>query len=259
MGQPAAEKACGICDRFGRCGRGLRSPGRDTMRSVRRLRLSLASQILVFQLAIVLGALILGAAASYLNESRQLDQRYEQRSLNIARSVAGMPSVGDGLRDSDPSRTLQPLAEGIRKASGASFVVIAGANGVRYSRPNPAMIGKPIDEDFHTVLAGKLWVGVEHGTLGVSARGKAPIFDGQGRVIGIVSVGFLEGTLSQQLAAMLPQLALYMLVALALGVAGSIFLARRLKRQTFGLQAGENAALPETPAAHLPRIRGGAG
>src|SRR2546430_1034485 len=145
MGQPAAGKACGICDRFGRCGRGLRSPGRDTMRSVRRLRLSLASQILVFQLAIVLGALILGAAASYLNQSRQLDQRYEQRSLNNARSVAGMPSVGDGLRDSDPSRTLQPLAEGIRKASGASFVVIAGANGIRYSHPNASMIGKSID------------------------------------------------------------------------------------------------------------------
>ena len=94
------------------------------MRSVRRLRISLASQILLFQLAIVLGALLLGAAASYLNESRQLDQRYEQRSLTIAQSVAAMPSVGDGLRDSDPSRTLQPLAEGIRKASGASYVVI---------------------------------------------------------------------------------------------------------------------------------------
>src|SRR5947209_15757796 len=79
------------------------------MKPVRRPRLSLASQILVFQLAIVLGALIIGAAASYLNESRQLDQRYEKRSLTIAQSVAGMPSVGDGLRDSDPSRTLQPL------------------------------------------------------------------------------------------------------------------------------------------------------
>src|SRR5438874_1248888 len=126
------------------------------MRLVRRLRLSLASQILIFQLAIVLGALVLGAAASYLNESRQLDQRYEQRSLNIAQSVAGMPSVGDGLRDSDPSRTLQPLAEGIRKASGASFVVIAGANGIRYSHPNLSMIGKPIDEDYRTVLAGRI-------------------------------------------------------------------------------------------------------
>src|SRR5205807_10273935 len=109
------------------------------MKPVRRPRLSLASQILVFQLAIVLGALIIGAAASYLNESRQLDQRYEQRSLTIAQSVAGMPSVGAGLRDSDPSRTLQPPAEGIRNASGASFVVIAGAHAVPSSHPHPAL------------------------------------------------------------------------------------------------------------------------
>src|ERR1700686_3304730 len=258
MGRTAAEKPCEVCDRFGRCGRFLRTAGPDTMSSVRRPRLSLASQILVFQLAIVLGALIIGAAASYLNESRQLDQRYEKRSLTIAQSVAGMPSVGDGLRDSDPSRTLQPLAEGIRKASGGSFVVIDGANGVRSPTPNPALTGKPIDEDFHTVLAGKTWIGHENGTLGASARGKAPIVDGQNRVIGIVSVGFLEGTLSQQLAAMLPQLALYMLVALALGVAGSIFLARRLKRQTFGLEPGEIAPPLGPREASLHGIREGA-
>jgi two-component system, CitB family, sensor kinase len=227
------------------------------MTSVRRLRLSLASQILLLQLAIVLGALLIGAAASYLNESRQLDQRYEDRSLTIAQSVAAMPSVGDGLRDSDPSRTLQPLAEGIRSASGASFVVIAGANGIRYTHPNPARIGKAIDEDFHTVLLGKTWIGVEHGTLGVSARGKAPIFDGQGRVIGIVSVGFLEGTISNQLAAMLPQLAIYLLVALALGVAGSLLLARRLKRQTFGLEPEDIATLLEQREASLHGIREG--
>jgi two-component system CitB family sensor kinase len=227
------------------------------MKPVRRLRVSLASQILLFQLAIVLGALLIGAAASYLNESRQLDDRYEKRALNIAQSVATMPSVGDGLRDSDPPRTLQPLAEGIRKASGASFVVIAGANGIRYSHKNPAMIGKPIDEDFHTVLAGRTWVGVERGTLGRSARGKAPIFDGQNRVIGMVSVGFLEGTISDQLAAMLPQLGFYVLVALALGVAGSLLLARRLKRQTFGLEPEDIATLLEQREASLHGIREG--
>src|SRR6266851_5747151 len=227
------------------------------MKPVHRPRLSLASQILVFQLAIVLGALLIGAAASYLNESRQLDKRYEDRSLTIAQSVAGMPSVGDGLRDSDPARTLQPLAEGIRNASGARFVVIAGANGIRYSHPNPAMIGKHIDEDFHTVLAGHTWIGVENGTLGKSARGKAPIFDGQNRVIGIVSVGFLEGTISNQLAAMLPQLAFYVLVALVVGVAGSLLLAQRLKRQTFGLEPEEIATLLEQREASLHGIREG--
>ncbi len=227
------------------------------MSSVGRLRLSLASQILGLQLGIILGALILGAAASYILESRQLDQRYQKRSLAIAQSVAAMPSVGDGLRDSDPTRTLQPLAEGIMKASNASFVVIAGANGIRYSHPNPSMIGKPIDEDFHTVLAGHTWMGVERGTLGVSARGKAPVFDGDGRVIGIVSVGFTEGTLAQQLAAMLPQLGFYVLVALALGIVGSLLLAQRLKRQTFGLEPGEIATLLETREASLHGIREG--
>src|SRR5437763_7562702 len=243
MGHPAAEKPCGVCDRFGRCGRSLQSRRRDTMKPVRRPRLSLASQILVFQLAIVLGALSIGAAASYLNESRQLDERYEQRSLTIARSVAGMPSVGDGLRDSDPSRTLQPLAEGIRKASGASFVVIAGANGIRYSHPNPSLIGKPIDEDPTAILKGQTFTGIQRGTLGTSARGKAPIFDGNGRVVGIVSVGFLETGLSRQLmndlSPYIPQLVLYLLVAVGLGVIGSLLLARHLKRQTFGLEPHE--------------------
>src|SRR6202035_2857423 len=104
----------------------------------------------------------------------------------------------------------------------------------------------------------KPWKGVEQGTLGKSARGKAPIFDGAGRVIGIVSVGFTAGTLSQQLAAMLPQIGLNMLVALALGVAGSLLLAQRLKRQTFGLEPEEIARLLETREASLHGIREGA-
>ncbi|MEA2668187.1 MAG: two-component system, CitB family, sensor kinase, partial [Chloroflexota bacterium] len=170
------------------------------MRSVRGPRLSLASRILVFQLAIILGSLLVGAVGSIVVERQRLDQRYEQQALSVAQSVASMPSVRDGLLDSDPSRTLQPLAEGLRKASGASFIVIAGPDGIRYSHPNPAMIGKPIDEDPSAILAGRTFVGIQRGTLGVSARGKAPILDGTGRVVGIVSVGFLEQQVSQQLA-----------------------------------------------------------
>jgi two-component system CitB family sensor kinase len=168
-----------------------------------------------------------------------------------------MPSVRDALHDSDPARTLQPLAEGMRKASGASFVVIAGANGIRYSHPNPAMIGKPIDEQPSAVLAGKTFVGIQQGTLGKSVRGKAPIFDGTGRVIGIVSVGFLEQELWRLLVSDLPQLVIYLLVAVALGVVGSLLLTRHLKRKTFGLEPEEIASLLETREASLHGIREG--
>src|SRR5438105_12737748 len=143
------------------------------MKVVHPPRLSLASRILAFQLAIILGALLVGAIVSIVLERQRLDAQYEKRALTVAESVAGMPSVRDALRDSDPSRTLQPLAEGMRKAAGASFIVIAGADGIRYSHPNPALIGKPIDEDPAAILKGQTFKGIQRGTLGTSARGKA--------------------------------------------------------------------------------------
>src|SRR5438132_1068739 len=231
------------------------------MRPMARLRLSLASRILVFQLAIILGALLMGGVVSALVASAGLDSQYENRALNVAESVAQLPSVRDALRDSDPSRILQPLAEGMRKASGASFIVIAGPDGTRYSHPNPALIGKPIDEDPAAILKGQTFKGIQRGTLGTSARGKAPIFDGTGRVVGIVSVGFLETGLSRQLLSDLspyiPQVAVYLLVAVGLGVIGSLLLARHLKRQTFGLEPEEISTLLEQREASLHGIREG--
>src|SRR6202171_1324020 len=219
------------------------------MTSVRRPRLSLASRSVAFRRRIIRGALWGGAPVSIFFERQRLDAQYEQRALTIAKSVAAMPSVRDALADSDPSRTLQPLAEGMRNASGARFVVIAGANGIRYSHPNPAMIGKPIDEDPSAILAGHPFVGIQQGALGRAARGQAPIFDGTGRVVVIVSVGFLVEQVSGQLAADLPLLAVYLLVAVALGIVGSLLLARHLKRQTFGLEPEEISTLVEQRAS----------
>src|SRR5437868_11749017 len=231
------------------------------MRPVASLRLSLASRILAFQLAIILGALVVGVLVTIGIEQIGLDSQYMKRALNLAQVVASMPSVRDSLTDSDPSRTLQPLAEGMRKASGASFIVIAGPDGTRYSHPNPAMIGKPIDEDPAAILKGQTFKGIQRGTLGTSARGKAPIFDGTGRVVGIVSVGFLETGLSRQLLSDLspyiPQVAVYLLVAVGLGVIGSLLLARHLKRQTFGLEPEEISTLLEQREASLHGIREG--
>ena len=119
------------------------------------------------------------------------------------------------------------------------------------------MIGKLVDEDPSAVLAGHTWVGVQKGTLGVSARGKAPIFN-QGHVIGLVSVGYLEDTVGQQLLADLPGFATTVLLSLGLGVAGSMLLASRLKRQTFGLEPYEIAGLLEEREASLQGIHEGA-
>lgn len=222
-----------------------------------KTRLPLAYQILGFQVAIILLSALMGAAAAIWQANQELDHQYEQRSLAIAESVAADSVIQDALLNGDPNGLIQQTAEQVRRSTGATYVVVTDRAGIRYSHTNPALIGKPVDENPGTVLDGNTWVGVQQGTLGVSARGKAPIFHGGG-VIGMVSVGFLETTVFNQLLAELPGFAVTLLLALGLGVAGSMLLASRLKRQTFGLEPFEIAGLLEEREASLQGIHEGA-
>ena len=229
----------------------------DRGRSTVKTRVPLAYQILLFQVAIILLSALMGAAAAVWQASQQLDQQYEQRSLAIAESVAANSDIQEELLDGDPGGRIQISAEQVRLTTKASYVVVTNRDGIRYSHPNPSLIGQLVDENPATVLAGQTWVGVQRGTLGISARGKAPIFY-QGRVIGMVSVGFLEDAVFSQLVAELPGFAATVLLALGLGVIGSMLLASRLKRQTFGLEPYEIAGLLEEREASIQGIHEGA-
>ncbi len=77
------------------------------------------------------------------------------------------------------------------------------------------------------------------------------------RIIGEVSAGIVETEVSRQLRHELPSLLLYFASALAIGVAASFLLARRLKRTTFGLELEEIAALVQEREAMLHSIREG--
>lgn len=224
---------------------------------LRRLRrLSLSSELLVLQVALVGGIVVVGGLLSYALVSSQIDEQYKQRALTIAYAVAATPDVLDAMDDRDPARTIQPIAEAIRRSVGADFVVVANDEGIRYSHPNPERIGERVSTDPSVALAGEVYVGVQEGTLGRSLRAKVPILDG-GRVIGLVSVGFLEEQLAQKLAQALPIMTLTVLLALALGIGGSLVLARRVEQQTFGLDAREIAGLLEQRDAMLHGIREG--
>ncbi len=220
-------------------------------------RLPLAYQILAMQMAIVLVAAVAGLAASVLQARHELDNQYEERSLVIAKTVAATDAVKKGLVEHDPGNQIQLLAESVRRSTGASYVVVTDRDGIRYSHPNPALIGQRVDENPAPVLAGQTWVGVQQGTLGTSARGKAPIFQ-DGQVIGMVSVGFAESAVTARLLGELPGYATTVLIALALGALGSLLLAARVKRQTFGLEPHEIAGLLQEREATLHRISEGA-
>ena len=89
-------------------------------------------------------------------------------------------------------------------------------------------------------------------------RAKVPLRDARGRIIGLVSVGVLETTLGDAIVDELPGIMIPSLIVLLLGALGVALIARRLGRQTFGLQAGEIATLVEQREAMLHAVREGA-
>jgi two-component system CitB family sensor kinase len=230
------------------------------MRSERRWvwpRLRLSTQIVLLQLAIIGLTLGTGVTVSILQARAQLDRESGRQSLAIARTVAQMPEIRRAFARPHPERIINPIAERIRRRTDAAFVVVANERGIRYSHPDPAKIGQPVSTDPSEPLSGRDFVGVQTGSLGRSVRGKVPIRDPRGRIIGLVSVGILEDAISAQLQHDLPVLLIPPAIGLLLGAAGSLLLARRVKRQTFGLEPNEIGGLLEQREAVLHGIKEG--
>ena len=225
-----------------------------------RPRFTLATQILSLQLVVLAFTVTAGTATSLWLARNQLDEQYRQRALAVAETVASLPEVQAAVVSPDGAAIAQPLAEAIRRTSGASFVVVTDRLGIRLSHPNPELIGKSVNDPGEPAIAltGRPYTATESGSLGVSARGKAPVFDAAGQVIGMVSVGYPELEVNAGLFGVLPFMAGYLLIALAIGSGAAWLLARHLKRQTFGLEPHEIATLLEQREAMLHGIREGA-
>lgn len=226
----------------------------------RHVRQRLSTQVVLLMVAILVLTLAGGFYAVQRNLHGQLNDQFEHRALSVAQTLAAERTVAAQVVDGRPGGPLQALATQVTSETGALFVVITNAQGIRYTHPNPALIGTPItyhdpepttSEPFRTGLP---WLGIQRGSLGWVAAGKAPLFL-HGALVGQVSVGFGVAGVTQQLASALPSLILYLLGALALGVLAALGLARRLKRQTFGLELSEIAALLQEREAMLHGIK----
>jgi two-component system, CitB family, sensor kinase len=221
----------------------------------------LSTQVVIMQVAILVVMMAAGFGIVRWNLKRQLYTQYENRSLVLAQTLAAQPAIVSAVVHGQPGGVAQRLAMATRDRTGALFVVITNAQGIRYSHPNPALIGQPVQDDpepadSESFRTGQPYLGIQHGTLGLVAAGKTPLWY-RGKLSGEVSVGFRVGDINQAMAHDLPSLAGYMLAVLALGVLAALGLARRLKRQTFGLELGEIAALLQEREAMLHGIREG--
>ncbi|MFF3322857.1 ATP-binding protein [Streptomyces sp. NPDC002889] len=216
------------------------------------------SQVLLMQLAIATGVTALATGLFLAPLSAQLDDQAMRRALAIAETTAS-PELAAELTGSRPAATgpVQAEAERIRVATGAEYVVVMDDSGVRWSHPSPGEIGRIVSTDPSAALAGRRVMEIDSGTLGRSARGKVPLRDADGRIVGAVSVGIEYDSVRARLLAAIPGLLAYAGGALAVGALAAYLISRRLQRQTHDLAFSDISALLAEREAMLHGIREG--
>ena len=187
-----------------------------------------------------------------------LEEYIGRNALNVSKAVSLTTVVQEGLKNKNSSQ-IQLYAESVRKATGARFVVVGDHEGRRYSHPVPERIGKLMvgGDNPRALEKGEAYVSKAIGTLGPSMRGKVPIFDNAGKVIGVVSVGYLQETVEGVTEGYLQRVLLWVCGLLLLGVIGTWLIARNVKKSIFGLEPIEIARLFRERNAILDSIREG--
>ncbi|WP_017538426.1 sensor histidine kinase [Nocardiopsis halophila] len=242
-----------------------RTPSAAIEEGTVRARLTLAGQFLLLQLLIVVALLIAVSGVSLAQADARFRAEEGRRMLTVAEAAASTDAVRVGLSDPDRAGILQPTAENLRSLAGADHLLFADARG----RPLTAMGAggsgtggagapeRPLDLGESRVLSGRSWIGVAEMDGGRAVVAHAPVIADDGTVLGFALAGRDVPGPAASLAGSAPDLLVYLGVASFLGVVGSLLLARRVKRQTLGMEPGEIAGLARHREAMLHGIREG--
>lgn len=226
------------------------------MMKLKHLKLQTTMMLLVSTVIIVvllIASIFVGHEAVELTENG-----LKSKVMTVARSTAVCPTVINGLTGKEPASSIQPFANKLKKASDVEFIVVADMKGYRKSHPDPSEINKQIvGGDFEKALHGKEYISFSKGTLGKSLRAFVPIYDYNGRQIGLVLVGILMNNVDTAIRRSILSLIPGILFGLLLGLACAVLLAKKIKKILLGMEPREIAKLLKQRSAMLKSVREG--
>ncbi|MFC8226135.1 SpoIIE family protein phosphatase [Streptomyces sp. NPDC057287] len=225
-------------------------------RSLLRMR-SLAGQVFLLQVAIVVLIVAAAVAALVLQSRADSEREARNRSVAVAETFANAPGMEAALESPDPTAVLQPKAEAARKGSGVDFIVVANLDLVRYTHPLPDRIGKRFVGEVEPALKGQVVTEKINGTIGPLIQAVVPVTGADGKVVGLVSAGITIKNVSGVVENQFPLLFGSAAGILLLSMGGTALVTRRLKRQTHGLGPTEMTRMYEHHDAVLHSVREG--
>lgn len=198
---------------------------------------------------------------AWLTLHASVEDQTSKRALSVARTLALSSELIDAVSNNDMIK-VQEIARTVQHANNALFVVIGDEDGIRMAHPNPEKIGFSMADDDgdmaeRVLLHGGSYTQISQGSLGRSIRGKSAILNDEGKVIGIVSVGFASSDMPRVVGGYSLWLYSLMLLAVFASIAAATMIAFRLKRELFGLEPRQIAALFKEREATLESVREG--
>lgn len=222
---------------------------------------TLATQLVIVQL-IVIAAVLVAVSAVSVEQTRASFQRDEgRRVLALAENLAANPVVREvPVHAAGPA--LAAAAAQLQSTTGVDLVMIADVGGVVVASTDTLLTGETVSwPEVRAAPERSSSATVElRGTNYLIAA--APILTSPtaGEPVSQLGIAMLAQPSPSRIDSLItagPSLLTYLGAAMGLGVIGSLLLARWIKRQTFGMEPAEIAALAEQREAIFAGIAEG--
>ena len=211
--------------------------------------------------------MLVGVSAVSIAQTGESLQRSESRAArSAAENVAASPVVRARLATALPhgDSALATVAELLRSLSGASSVLLTQVDGTVLASADPAQVGTTVAFGTPGVPTGQSWTGLAESSGRTVVSAQVPVYDngtstssGVGRIVGVAMVERDYPSLWERWGQSVPNLLTYLGIAGGLGIAGSLLLSRRVKRQTLGLEPRQITDMVEQREAMLHGLKEG--
>ncbi|MTC40113.1 sensor histidine kinase DpiB [Providencia alcalifaciens] len=195
----------------------------------------------VFLLLLLASVLLTFGLGKYFTDTTENRMMANIRVLAMsqAKMIASLDGIVSSVKDKDIPK-LKIIADKLNQDSSYDYVVIGDEHSIRLYHPNSEKIGYPMQWNKPGALEnGESYFIKGEGSMGNAVRAKTPIFDENGKVIGVVSIGYLTTKIDTSLAEIFVQTSATFLGVLVILLFLSWAFAKLIQRQMLGMEPEE--------------------
>nr|WP_281350984.1 sensor histidine kinase DpiB [Budvicia diplopodorum] len=197
----------------------------------------------VFLLLLIVFSLIMGALNEFMTRriNSYITDKVGEIAMNQARIIASMDDIVEGVEQRDTVR-LKKIADRISMESNFSYIVIGDEKSIRLYHPNPAKIGYTMQWNKPGAMErGESYIISSEGSMGLAMRAKTPIWSKDNKVIGVISLGYLNSKIDMWRSSQIIPLTSVLILILFVLIFFSWRFSAHIKKQMMGMEPAEIA------------------